>query len=230
MKRPFQSFTLFLVAGLLLAACTHSSADGPSADADTVEAEAMTVDIDPANADTATFAGGCFWCMEPPFDKLDGVAATISGYAGGSVANPTYEQVSSGMTGHTEVVSIIYDATQVDFETLLYVYWRNVDLLDDGGQFCDRGSSYRPVLFYHNEEQRQRAEASKEEVAGQFDRPVVVPIQPLDAFYPAEDYHQNFYKKDPRRYNSYRTGCGRDARLQQLWGDEAGGAMAKSGE
>ncbi|HMB91193.1 MAG TPA: peptide-methionine (S)-S-oxide reductase MsrA [Rhodothermales bacterium] len=230
MNRTFELLALLLVAGLLLAGCANSSADGPSAEADMAEAEAMTVDIDPANADTATFAGGCFWCMEPPYDKLDGVAATISGYAGGSVANPTYEQVSSGATGHAEVVNIIYDATTVDFETLLYVYWRNVDLLDDGGQFCDRGSSYRPVIFYHNEEQRQRAEASKEEVAERFDQPVVVPIQPLDAFYPAEDYHQNFYRKDPRRYKSYRTGCGRDARLRQLWGDEAGGAMVESGE
>lgn len=178
-------------------------------------------DIDPAVADTATFAGGCFWCMEPPFDKLDGVAATISGYAGGSVPDPTYEEVSSGTTGHAEAVQIIYDSTQVDYEQLLTTYWPNVDPLDKGGQFCDRGSSYRPVIFVHNARQRRLAKASKERVAKQFSKPIVVPIQPLDAFYRAETYHQNYYKKNPDRYKSYRRGCGRDARLRELWGDKA---------
>jgi peptide-methionine (S)-S-oxide reductase len=224
---PLVSF-LFVAGLLLLAGCANSSADGPPASSEKAEMAEMAIDIDPANADTATFAGGCFWCMEPPFDKLDGVTATISGFSGGSVVNPTYQQVTAGNTGHTEAVDIIYDATKTDYETLLYVYWRNVDLLDDGGQFCDRGASYRPVIFPRNAEQKRLAEASKEEVAARFEQPVVVPIQPFDAFYPAEDYHQNFYKKDPARYNSYRSGCGRDARLRQLWGDEAGGAMAKS--
>ena len=200
--------------------------DGPSDSAtargQSTEAPTAAPDIDPAVADTATFAGGCFWCMEPPFDKIDGVAATISGYAGGEVADPTYEQVASGQTGHAEVVQVIYDSTKVSYDQLLTTYWHNVDPLDNGGQFCDRGSSYRPVIFTHNANQRQRAEASKKDVAQRFDDPVVVPIQPLDAFYRAETYHQNYYKKNPDRYYSYRRGCGRDARLEELWGDMAG--------
>ena len=211
----------FAVAGLaLLAGCASSSADDPAV---TSTAAAAALDIDPAHADTATFAGGCFWCMEPPFDKLDGVAATVSGYAGGDVPNPTYEEVSSGTTGHTEVVNVIYDSTKVSYETLLDVYWRNVDLLDDEGQFCDRGSSYRPAIFARSDRQARLAEASKEEVAGRFEQPVVVPVQRLDAFYPAEEYHQDFYEKEPARYKSYREGCRRDERLRALWGDEAGG-------
>lgn len=216
-KRAYLAASLFAGA-LLFAGCAASSADSASS-----TDVASAADIDPANADTATFAGGCFWCMEPPFDKLDGVAATVSGYAGGTVPNPTYEEVSSGGTGHAEVVNVIYDSTEVSYETLLEVYWRNVDLLDDQGQFCDRGPSYRPVIFVRNARQERLAEASKAEVAQRFDRPVVVPIQPLDAFYPAEEYHQNFYKKNPARYKSYREGCRRDARLRELWGDEAGG-------
>ena len=208
------------VAGLFFAGCASSSADDPAA---TSTDTAAALDIDPANADTATFAGGCFWCMEPPFDKLDGVAATISGYAGGDVPNPTYEEVSSGTTGHTEVVNVIYDSTKVGYETLLDVYWRNVDLLDDEGQFCDRGSSYRPAIFARSDRQARLAEASKEEVAGRFEQPVVVPVQRLNAFYPAEEYHQDFYEKEPARYKSYREGCRRDERLRALWGDEAGG-------
>jgi peptide-methionine (S)-S-oxide reductase len=179
-------------------------------------------DIDPAVADTATFAGGCFWCMEPPYDQIEGVAATISGFAGGDEPNPTYREVTSGQTGHTEVVQVIYDSTQVDYERLLGTYWHNVDPLDSEGQFCDRGSSYRPVIFVHDDQQRQLAEASKAQVAQRFSQPIVVPIEPLDAFYPAEEYHQNFYKKNPDRYYRYRRGCQRDARLRELWGDAAG--------
>ena len=231
MTRTSTLFTALIVSGLLfLAGCVSSSAEGPEAAPENTGAASAILDIDPANADTATFAGGCFWCMEPPFDQLDGVAATISGYAGGDVVNPTYQEVTSGTTGHYETVNIIYDSTKVDYQTLLDVYWRNVDPLDDGGQFCDRGPSYRPVLFVRNAEQQRLAEASKADVAERFDEPVVVPIQPLNAFYPAEDYHQNFYKKDPVRYKSYRQGCGRDARLEQLWGDEAGGIAAASQE
>lgn len=201
---------------------TPASAAQPADDA---------IDIDPADADTATFAGGCFWCMEPPYDKLEGVAATISGYAGGNEPNPSYREVASGQTGHAEVVQIIYDASQVSYERLLQVYWHNIDPLDDGGQFCDRGASYRPVIFVHNEAHRALAEASKEQVAAQFEDPIVVPIEPLEAFYPAEDYHQNFYQKNPDRYNSYRTGCRRDARLRELWGKRAGqpGPLSSSG-
>ncbi len=182
-----------------------------------------TLAIDPNVADTATFAGGCFWCMEPPFDRMDGVAATISGFSGGHVENPSYRQVTSGGTGHTESVQIIYDRTVVDYDELLYVYWRNVDPLDDGGQFCDRGDYYRPAIFAHNEEQRAAAEASKValEEDGRFNSPIVVTIDDFDAFYAAEEYHQGYYLKNPGHYNRYRQACGRDARLEQLWGDEA---------
>lgn len=179
--------------------------------------------LDPSVADTATFAGGCFWCMEPPFDAIDGVAATISGYAGGDEPNPSYDEVSSGRTGHAEVVQVIFDSTRVSYERLLQTYWRNVDPLDDEGQFCDRGSQYRPAIFVHDAHQQQLAEASKEQVAERFDEPVVVPIEPLDAFYRAEDYHQDFYQENPRRYKQYREGCERDERLETLWGDRANG-------
>ena len=173
---------------------------------------------------TATFAGGCFWCMEGPFDKLDGVLSTTSGYAGGHVKVPSYKQVSSGRTGHAEAVRIVYDPARIGFAELLRVYWRNVDPLDGGGQFCDRGTPYRPVVFYNDEEQRLLAEGSRREVAGRFSAPVAATIEPFSTFYPAEDYHQDYYQRNPVRYKFYRTGCGRDARLRDLWGDEAGGA------
>jgi peptide-methionine (S)-S-oxide reductase len=220
-----------LSAVLLLAGCgarssasdAGSSASGAASGAATTAADDSTQALDPAVADTATFAGGCFWCMEPPFDKLDGVAATVSGYAGGSVANPSYEQVTAGTTGHAESLRVVYDSTKVSYEDLLYVFWRNIDPLDNGGQFCDRGSSYRPVLFVHDARQRRLAEQSKQQIAQRFDQPLKVPIEPLDAFYRAETYHQNYYQKNPTRYKTYRRGCGRDARLQELWGEEAGG-------
>jgi peptide-methionine (S)-S-oxide reductase len=175
-----------------------------------------------AVADTATFAGGCFWCMEPPYDEIDGVAATISGYSGGEIANPTYRQVAGGQTNHTETVQIIYDSTKVDYERLLRIYWHNVDPFDGTGQFCDRGAQYRPAIFVHDEQQRRLAEETKATVAAQFDPPIAVEIEPLSAFYAAEEYHQNFYQKNPRRYKTYRRGCGRDARLQEVWGTAAG--------
>lgn len=175
-------------------------------------------------ADTAkaTFAGGCFWCMEPPFDKLTGVTETTSGYAGGDLENPTYEQVSAGGTGHVEVVQVTYDPHKITYQQLLDVYWPETDPTDADGQFCDRGDSYRPAIFYHDEEQKRLAEASKEELQRNkpFAGPVTTGIEPLnESFYPAEDYHQNYYEKNPVRYKFYRYGCGRDARLQELWGD-----------
>ena len=171
----------------------------------------------------ATFAGGCFWCMEKPFDHVEGVTSTTSGYAGGHVVNPTYQQVSAGGTGHLEVMQAEYDPAVVSYEELLYVYWRNVDPHDGGGQFCDRGESYRPAVFYHTEEQRQLAEVSRARVEEILGRPVEADILPLNAFYPAEDYHQDYYSRNPLRYAWYRNGCGRDRRLNQVWGDEAGG-------
>ena len=176
-----------------------------------------------ADVAKATFAGGCFWCMEPPYDKLDGVIATTSGYAGGHVDNPTYEQVSSGGTGHVEVVQVTYDPDKITYQELLDVYWPNTDPTDPDGQFCDQGSSYRPAIFYHNEEQKRLAEASKEALQKNkpFEGPVTTKIEPLnDNFWAAEDYHQNYYKKNPVRYKFYRYRCGRDDRLGELWGKD----------
>ena len=172
---------------------------------------------------SATFAGGCFWCMEPPFDKLDGVISTTSGYAGGHVPNPTYKQVSAGSTGHAEVVQVVYDPEKISYRELLNVFWRNVDPLDSSGQFCDRGNQYRTAVFYHDEEQLRLAEQSKAafERSGRFSRSVATEIVPLNGnFYSAEEYHQDYYIKNPLRYKYYRTACGRDRRLEQLWGDE----------
>jgi peptide-methionine (S)-S-oxide reductase len=183
---------------------------------------ATPVKVPPGHA-VATFAGGCFWCMEPPYDKLKGVTATISGYMGGRTANPTYEQVSSGTTGHAEVVQVVYDPAKVSYEKLLEVFWVNVDPTVKDRQFCDSGSQYRTAIFYHDEAQRKAAEASKAQLAKSkpFKEPLVTPIEMAGAFYPAEDYHQDYYTKNPVRYQFYRQGCGRDARLRQLWGDRA---------
>jgi peptide-methionine (S)-S-oxide reductase len=186
-------------------------------------AAAASVEVPPGHA-VATFAGGCFWCMEPPYDKLPGVKATISGYMGGRKANPTYQEVSAGNTGHAEVVQVVYDPAKVTYEKLLEVFWVNIDPTVKDRQFCDSGSQYRTAIFYHNEEQRKAAEASRGaiEKTKTFKDPIVTPIEMAGPFYPAEDYHQDFYKKNPVRYYSYRTGCGRDSRLKQLWGDRAG--------
>jgi peptide-methionine (S)-S-oxide reductase len=169
----------------------------------------------------ATFAGGCFWCMEPPFDELDGVLATTSGYAGGSTVDPTYKQVSAGGTGHAEVVQVAYDPAKVTYEQLLEVFWRNVDPLDAGGQFCDRGDSYRTGIFVHGAEQRRLAEQSKQALADskRLAQPIVTEIVDAGPFYPAEDYHQDYYRKNPVRYKFYRWNCGRDQRLAEVWGE-----------
>ncbi len=171
----------------------------------------------------AIFAAGCFWCVESDFDKLDGVAETISGYTGGKTANPTYEEVGSGTTGHTEALLVRYDPKKVSYQKLLHHYWRNVDLLDGTGQFCDRGPQYRPAIFTTSPEQAAAAAASKAELktSGRFDKPIAVEILPATPFTAAEDYHQNYYITNPLKYKYYRTGCGRDARLNQLWGSEA---------
>jgi peptide-methionine (S)-S-oxide reductase len=170
----------------------------------------------------ATFAGGCFWCMEPPYDKLDGVLATTSGYTGGDKIDPTYQEVSAGGTGHAEVVQVTYDPSKVSYEQLLEVFWRNVDPLDAGGQFCDRGDQYRTAIFVHDEEQRRLAEASKQALvdSGRFEQPIVTEIVGAGPFYPAEDYHQDYYEKNPLRYKFYRWNCGRDQRLAEVWGTE----------
>lgn len=174
----------------------------------------------------AIFAGGCFWCEEAAFEDKPGIVSVISGYAGGKVQSPTYEQVSSGGTGHAESVRVVYDPTKISYPQLLDIFWHNVDPLDAGGQFCDRGNQYRSAIFYENDEQKKEALASKEalEKSGRFDKPIATQIIAAGTFYPAEDYHQDYYKKNPLHYQAYRLGCGRDRRLQQLWGDEAGKA------
>ena len=172
----------------------------------------------------ATFAGGCFWCMEPPYDKIPGVISTTSGYMGGKKRYPTYEEVSAGFTGHTEVVQVAYDPSKVSYEQLLEVFWRNIDPTVKDKQFCDEGSQYRTAIFVHDDAQLKAAEASKAalEKTKPFKEPIVTPIQLAGEFWPAEDYHQDYYIKNPVRYGYYRTGCGRDARLKQLWGAAAG--------
>lgn len=169
----------------------------------------------------AIFAGGCFWCMEPPYDRVEGVQETLSGYTGGHVENPSYEQVTRENTGHYEAVKITYDPDNVSYQTLLDIFWRNIDPLDAGGQFCDRGNSYRSAVFYLDQKQKQLAEASAQQVAESLQQPVVTEILPAKEFYSAEDYHQNYYQKNPLRYKYYRYRCGRDARLEELWGDQS---------
>lgn len=168
----------------------------------------------------AIFAGGCFWCMEHPFDVLPGVVSTTSGYIGGQKKNPTYEEVSSGRTGHTEAVQVVYDPKKVTYEKLLDVFWHNIDPTVKDQQFCDHGSQYRSGIFYTDDEQKRLAEASKATLDRNkpFSAAIVTEITRASEFYPAEDYHQDFYLKNPLRYKYYRSGCGRDARLKQLWG------------
>ncbi|MFO7839817.1 MAG: peptide-methionine (S)-S-oxide reductase MsrA [Desulfosalsimonadaceae bacterium] len=174
--------------------------------------------------ETATFAGGCFWCMEAPFEALEGVEKVVSGYCGGQVENPIYEQVSTGRTGHAEVVQIQYDPAKISFKELLDVFWRQIDPTDTGGSFVDRGPQYRSAIFYHNPEQKELAEASRDELgaSGRYKRPIVTEIAPFEAFYPAEDYHQDFHKTHPNRYKRYRRGSGRDHFLEKMWGSRCG--------
>ncbi|MCA8863473.1 MULTISPECIES: peptide-methionine (S)-S-oxide reductase MsrA [unclassified Halomonas] len=171
----------------------------------------------------ATFAGGCFWCMEPPYDNQPGVTATTSGYIGGELENPSYEEISQGGTGHAEVVQIEYDPEQISYEQLLEIFWRNIDPFAVDRQFCDVGDQYRSAIFYHDDEQRELAEASKAEMEERFDREIATQIAPANTFWPAEEYHQDYYQKNPVRYKFYRYSCGRDGRLEEVWGEEAGG-------
>ena len=175
----------------------------------------------PQKTKTAVFAGGCFWCTESDFEKVEGVIEAISGYTGGHVANPTYKQVSRGVTGHVEAVKVVYDPAKISYEKLLEVFWRHVDPTDGDGQFVDRGSQYRSVIFYANEKEHRLAEASKKRLAasGRFNKPIATDILPRDTFYPAEDYHQNYYKKNSIRYRWYRSGSGRDQFLEKAWAD-----------
>ncbi|MDX1531214.1 MAG: peptide-methionine (R)-S-oxide reductase MsrB [Rhodothermales bacterium] len=215
----------FLFLALTGASCVNS--DGATASSDGHLAAPASLDLDPAEADTALFAAGCFWCAETAYEGVDGVAAVTSGFTGGTVPDPSYDEVVRGGTGHYEAVEVVYDPEQVSYDRLLDIFWRNVDPFDAGGQFCDRGASYRAALFV-TPEQRAAAEASKAAVADQFTQTIVTEILPAGPFYAAEDYHQDFWLKDPDRYYSYRAGCLRDERLEQIWGDEAGGEMTHS--
>ena len=176
----------------------------------------------PSQREKATFAGGCFWCMEHPFDELEGVASVTPGYTGGHKKNPTYEEVSSGTTGHAESVQIVYDPAKITYTKLLDVFWHNIDPTVQNQQFCDIGSQYRTAIFFHNEEQKRLAEESKRalEKSGRFKGPIYTEIVPASEFYPAEEYHQHYYKKNPVRYKFYRYNCGRDQRLKEVWGSD----------
>jgi peptide-methionine (S)-S-oxide reductase len=175
-----------------------------------------------AQTKEVVFAGGCFWCLEGPFDALPGVLETQSGYTGGQAPNPTYEQVSSGASGHLEAMRVVYDPEQIDFEKLLDVFWRNIDPTDPGGQFCDRGPQYRSAIFFGDAAEEAAARASKARVEESRGFTVATEILPRTAFYAAEEYHQDYYRKNPLRYRFYRQGCGRDLRLKQLWGAPVG--------
>jgi len=177
-----------------------------------------------AGQEVATFAGGCFWCMVAPFVDLPGVASVTSGYSGGQLADPTYEQVSTGATGHAEVVRIVFDPKKLSYEKLLTIFWRSIDPTDAAGQFCDIGTQYRTAVFYHGETQKQQAEASRDALAasGVLNAPIATEITAASPFYPAEEYHQDYFRKQEMRYQMYRASCGRDSRLEQLYGKTSG--------
>ena len=190
-----------------------------------LSAAALTASAQEEKTATAVFAGGCFWCMEPPYDALDGVISTTSGYTGGSKQDADYRTVSAGGTGHYEALEVKYDPSKVSYAKLLEVFWHNIDPLDGRGQFCDKGSQYLSAIFPKNEEERQLAEASKAAVAQKVGGAAAIKteILPAKPFYAAEEYHQDYYQKNPVRYKFYRWNCGRDQRLEELWGDAAGG-------
>jgi len=208
--------TLLLISGLLLMPVLSAGAsDIPGG------AGQSTTGL---HLETAIFAGGCFWCMQPPFDKLAGVISTTAGYTGGNKKNPTYQEVSAGETGHAESVQIIYDPEKISYAKLLDVFWHNIDPTTPNRQFCDIGNQYRTAIFYHNEKQKKLAEESKQalEKSKPFKGAIVTEITPATQFYPAEEYHQKYYVKNPIRYKFYRYNCGRDQRLKELWGSTAG--------
>ncbi|MGB7325331.1 MAG: peptide-methionine (S)-S-oxide reductase MsrA [Rubripirellula sp.] len=177
--------------------------------------------IQTATEATATFAGGCFWCMEPPFDKMPGVISTTAGYTGGRTPNPTYEAVKTGRTGHIESMQVKYDPSKVTYQQLLTLFWHNVDPITANGQFCDKGGQYRTAIFYENDEQKEIAQQSKQSIAKQLNIRVRTELIKATKFYPAEEYHQDYYTKNPTKYKFYRWTCGRDARLDEIWGDKA---------
>ena len=214
---------ILFIAALLIFGCANSKSK---------EKQEMPVTLSNADTDTATFAGGCFWCMDAPFEKLSGVKDVISGYAGGFVKNPTYEEVSSGSTGNVESIQVIYYPQVISYSELVDVYWKQFDPTDAGGSFYDRGSQYLSYIFYRNDTQKEVAEKSKALLnsSGIFKKPIVTEIKKFTSFYPAEDYHQHFYKKSPARYYSYREGSGRDNFIMSVWGDEGVNKYMKRAE
>ncbi|CAN5186763.1 peptide-methionine (S)-S-oxide reductase MsrA [soil metagenome] len=217
MRTAIYAFLILLLIGGALALSRVRGADGvePRTDAGPIGQEPAV-----QGAAVATFAGGCFWCVEEVFEEVPGVVSAVSGYAGGNVKNPTYEQVSAGGTGHTEAVRVIYDPDRISYPRLLDLFWHNVDPLTPNRQFCDRGEQYRAAIFYRGDEQKRLAELSKQaiEESGRFEEPIVTEIVPATEFYEAEEYHQNYYKKNPVRYKFYKWNCGRAQRLEELWG------------
>ena len=212
---PFAGLTLFGFLGMV--AIGPGRVDSPHRDRNSAALPVPT-----AAHRVATFAGGCFWSMQKAFDGVAGVVSVTAGYAGGSQADPNYEAVETGKTGHAESVQVIYDPARISYEGLLDVYWHHIDPLTPNQAFCDRGPQYRSIIFYRDAEQRQLAEASKQALdqSHRFATPIVTAIQPATRFYPAEEYHQQFYKKNPERYQAYVIGCGRNERIKELWGDE----------
>ena len=206
-----------LAAGLLLAAACSSDYQ-PKVEGNGQVGAAMGGAAAAGKTETAIFAGGCFWCTEADFEKVPGVVSAVSGYTGGTPANPSYEQVSAGGTGHYEAVRVSFDPARVSYAQLVDYYFRTVDPTDAGGQFCDRGDSYRTAIFVADDAERRVAEAEKKEAATTLGKPIATAIVPVGAFYPAEGYHQDYYKKNGLKYHFYRTRCGRDARLKALWG------------
>jgi len=206
--------TILMPAALLVLGCARIRDNEPTPEVEAAEPTSLE-----AATAVATFAGGCFWCMEPPFEKTRGVAQVLSGYTGGVEVDPVYDQVASGRTSHAEAIQVRYDPTQVSYDELLDVFWRQIDPTDGGGQFADRGAQYRTAIFYHDDEQRRLAEASKAALgsSGRYERPIVTEIVAATPFYPAEDYHQDYWKKNPVRYQGYRRGSGREGYLEDVW-------------
>ena len=219
-RNAFALGAAILLVLVLFVATRFPGSSTPQMEAVAAEKEAA---VPTEGLETATFGSGCFWCAESNFDKLPGVVSTISGYMGGRTKHPTYHEVSTGTTGHVEVLQVKFDPKKVSYKKVLDYFWMTTDVLDGGGQFCDRGNQYRPVVFAHTPEQRKIAEESKAALnaSGRFDKPIAVEILDASEFTPAEDYHQNYYQKNPLRYKTYRWGCGRDRRIMELWGNKA---------
>lgn len=223
-RTPHGTVMIRALVFILAASCGTSERSAPTGAApSSPDEELATRQATPPREGlaVAVFAGGCFWCMEKPFEHTEGVGEVLSGYTGGPERGPSYDAVSSHRTGHVEAVRVVYDPSLVTYERLLELFWHNVDPTQDDGQFCDRGAQYRTAVFVATDEERRLAEASKAAAQARLGRPVVTEIRDAAPFWVAEDYHQDFYRTNPRRYQSYRLGCGRDARLRALWGDDA---------